>query len=80
MAKKQFVVVTHITLGKTPYEMVGGEKNKFNSPPPGSVFEADDAKMEKLLRLGAIKPYTGAKEPAPDVAESVEEPQKRGRR
>jgi len=82
MAKKQYVVVSNVHMGKTPYDVIDGKKTPWNHLTGGQVFEAEEDAMEKLLRVGAIKPYSGksAKEPEPVEMPVVEESVKRGRR
>jgi hypothetical protein len=84
MGKKQFIVVSNVHMGKTPYTLVSGTPiatAKWNTLDKGIVFEADEADVTKLLAAGAIKPYKGsptAKEPEP--VEAVNEPAaKRGK-
>jgi len=79
MAKKQFIVVSNVHMGKTPYAVISGASleltPKWNTLTQGMVFEAEEADMAKVLTAGAIKPYKGsptAKEPEP--VEAVNEP------
>ena len=79
MGKKQFIVVSNVHMGKTPYTLVSGTPiatAKWNTLDKGIVFEAEEGDMAKLLAAGAIKPFTGENEPEP-VAAPVEKKGKR---
>lgn len=81
MAIKRFTVLKSITLGKTPYTVVDGKKNQFNSLSRGMVFEAEEESLKKLLAAKAISEMVKQK-PAPveEVAEEDKFAPRRGKR
>jgi hypothetical protein len=85
MAKKQYVVVSNAHMGKGLYEIKSGTPvgaAKWNTLGKGVVFEAEEADIQKLLKVGAIKPYTGksdANEPEPVVAAAAPKSGRGGR-
>lgn len=74
MAQKQFIVISNVHMGKTPYTLIEGDRNPWNTLTTGNIFEAEEADMEKALLVGAVQPHTGrstAKEPTPVIATAM---------